>query len=126
MAARPSDEPLWAVVTTPRELGTFIAQLRRGSHLTQAQLAESADVTRRFVNELEGGQTTLFVRRLYAVLEALDVRLVIEQRGARDPLNVVVAEAHTTGHGDVTAVRSADAPPDVESPGGPSLKELGW
>lgn len=110
--------PVWGAPNDPGELGELIALLRRRRGLTQAGLADSADVTRRFVNELEGGHSTMYVRRLFAVLESLGARLVITEVG-------------------VSAVGGAGAPEVAQSTAGgnsgvipreaePQLRDLGW
>lgn len=107
-------EPIWGEAVTPEALGELVAVLRARRGLTQAELAEaarSADVTRRFVNELEGGRSTIYVRRLFAVLQALDVRLILAEREAT-PRGLA-----DSGDDGVTRVTPELVPP---------LRNLGW
>lgn len=63
-------------VTEVRELGAAIRAQRRGRGWTQADLADRAQVSRRFVGELEAGQRTgAEIGRVLAVLRALDVAI---------------------------------------------------
>lgn len=66
------------VAHTPEHLGRIVALRRRHVGLTQGALAERAGVPRRFVNELEAGLATIYVRRLFATLDALGYRVVLE------------------------------------------------
>lgn len=101
---RARDEvPVWGTPAGPDELGDLLAVLRRRAGLTQGGLADTAQVTRRFVNELEGGHSTIYIRRLFAVLDALGAHLVIAEDGAeRAP--------------------AAEPPPQT----GLQVKDLGW
>jgi y4mF family transcriptional regulator len=63
-------------VSDVRELGAVIRAQRRGRGWTQADLADRAQVSRRFVGELEAGQRTgAELGRVLAVLRALDVAI---------------------------------------------------
>lgn len=103
--------PLWGVASAPDELGRLVALLRSRHSLSQGALAEQAGVPRRFVNELEGGHATIYGRRLFAVLSALDAHLVVEeQRGSTHRTDAVGGR------------RNPGSSPDGES----TLKDLGW
>lgn len=69
---------LWGSPRSPQQLGSVIAARRHQLDLTQTSLAAQAGVPRRFVNDLEGGQTTMYVQRLFATLDALGYRMVLE------------------------------------------------
>lgn len=73
----------WGSPRTPEQLGHIVALRRRQVALTQTALAQQAGVPRRFVNELEGGQATIYVRRLFATLDALGYRVVLEPKDGR-------------------------------------------
>lgn len=76
----PDDRPpRWGVATTPDQLGDVIAALRAYDGLTQAELAERAGVTRRYVNEVEGGHATIALTRFFDVVRALGCRVRIEE-----------------------------------------------
>jgi HTH-type transcriptional regulator/antitoxin HipB len=70
-------EPIWARVNGPAELGAFV---RERAELTQDQLAESIGVDRRYVYQVESGQSTLYALRLFALLRELDVELQVRAR----------------------------------------------
>ena len=61
----------------PGELGAALAALRRSLGMTQADLAERASVTRKWISEMENGKVTAQVGVLCRVLAALDARLEI-------------------------------------------------
>lgn len=109
--------PIWGAPATPDALGGLVATLRRQRDLTQGQLAESAGVPRRFVNELEGGHATIYLRRLFDVLDALGARLVVEEPGVRR-----IYEAQ--GHGTIEFHATAEGEATSAAPG--TLKDLGW
>ena len=73
-------------LNTPRDLGLYIRDRRRALDLTQAGLAASAGVSRRWLSELEAGKSTAEVGLVFKVLHALDVRLdaAPEERGPDD------------------------------------------
>lgn len=74
-------------LTDARALGAALRSRRRGRGWTQAELAEAAGVSRRFVGELEGGERTgAELGRVLAVIRALDlaVALVDNQRRSFD------------------------------------------
>lgn len=73
-------------LNTPRDLGLYIRDRRRALDLTQAGLAASAEVSRRWLSELEAGKSTAEVGLVFKVLHALDVRLdaAPEERGPDD------------------------------------------
>src|SRR5437870_4496202 len=62
------------------EIGHEIRRFRLGRGLTQAQLADAAHITRTTLNQLENGAINdLSIRRLKAVLDQLDLRLLIDK-----------------------------------------------
>jgi len=62
-------------LNTPRDLGLYVRERRRRLGLTQADLSASAQVSRRWVSDLEAGKSTAEVGLVFKVLHALDVRL---------------------------------------------------
>lgn len=110
--------PVRGEATTPAQFGSYVERIRRTRGLTQGQLAEAAGVPRRFVNELEGGHATLFARRLFDVLGALDARLAISS--GDEP-----ATGTTAGTPAATGVTSTEHP-DPAPIQAPDLKDLGW
>ncbi len=62
-------------------LGSLIRARRKEMALTQAQLAELADVSVRYVHDLERGKPTVRLAQLLNVIETLGLRLIVA-RGA--------------------------------------------
>ena len=58
-----------------RDLGLYVRDRRRRLDLTQAHLAASAHVSRRWLSDLEAGKATAEVGLVFKVLHALDVAL---------------------------------------------------
>lgn len=64
-------------------LGERVRAARGRAQMTQAQLAEAAQVSRSFVLELERGHARAELGKVIAVLSALDVNVVFEQASPR-------------------------------------------
>ena len=60
---------------TMKELGAFVARVRREQGITQLELSQAADVGRRFVVELEDGKETLQAGKLLKVMSVLGIDL---------------------------------------------------
>ena len=58
-----------------RDLGLYVRDRRRRLGLTQAGLAASAQVSRRWLSDLEAGKPTAEVGLVFKVLHALDLAL---------------------------------------------------
>jgi len=54
-------------------LGAFVARVRKEQGISQLELAQAADVGRRFVVELEAGKETLQAGKMLKVLSTLGV-----------------------------------------------------
>lgn len=68
---------LFPARSMPR-LGVAVKALRRERGLTQAELAAAAEVSRRWVSEVEGGlRESVELARLLRVLDVLDASLMI-------------------------------------------------
>jgi DNA-binding transcriptional regulator YiaG len=76
------ESAMWVRVKGSRHLGEALEQVRRGTGLTQAELAERLDVTRTTVIDMEKGRPAA-IRRLVDWLSILGYDLVIVPRGAR-------------------------------------------
>jgi transcriptional regulator with XRE-family HTH domain len=62
------------------ELGVAIRERRENAQLTQAQLAERANVSRAFLSELERGKRPRAeLSRVLSVLRALETAIVLEE-----------------------------------------------
>ncbi len=64
-------------MTDIKELGEFVAKVRKEQGVTQLQLAQAASVGRRFVVELENGKETIQTGKLLKVLETLGVDVTL-------------------------------------------------
>lgn len=70
-------------VTDVKALGAAIRTHRTSRGWTQAELAENAGVSRRFVSELEAGlRTGAELSRVFAVLRALRLSVLLTEGGA--------------------------------------------
>lgn len=65
-------------LTSARDLGLYVRDRRRDLGMTQAHLAETAGVSRRWLLGLENGKPTTQIGLVFRTLEALD--LLIEVR----------------------------------------------
>lgn len=65
-----------------KEVGAFVARVRKSQGISQLELALAADVGRRFVVELEAGKATLQSGKLLKVLSVLGIGLrLVEPKG---------------------------------------------
>lgn len=74
------DGPTWASVNSAAELGAFLRHVRERRDLSQDALADALGIDRRYVYQIESGSPTLYTRRLFAMLRALDVRMEVHER----------------------------------------------
>lgn len=74
---------------TPEDAGRFVRERRRSLHMTQAELAAKAGVSRKFVASLEGGHPRAELGKTMQVLTAVGLR-VRGQLSARKPQHRVV------------------------------------
>lgn len=66
-----------------KEIGAFVARVRKSQGISQLELALAADVGRRFVVELEAGKETLQSGKLLKVISILGIDLrLVEPKGA--------------------------------------------
>jgi HTH-type transcriptional regulator / antitoxin HipB len=71
-----------------QELGESIEARRKECHLTQAELARQAGVTRELVARFEGGRVAEFgARKLLAVLAALGLEMAFIEVGTSGSLD---------------------------------------
>ena len=71
------------LVIGPQSFGKAIREFRLRRHVSQQQLAEQAEIHRSYISELESGSTTEALRRIMSVLAALDLEVVVRERGTR-------------------------------------------
>jgi transcriptional regulator with XRE-family HTH domain len=70
------------------ELGDAVAVRRKNQHLTQAELATKAGLTRELVARLERGRVAEFgARKLLAVLAVLGLEMTFTESGASGSLD---------------------------------------
>ncbi len=67
------------VLRRPEDLGTAIAEFRVASGLTQAELAAKVSLHRTYLSNIERGEAPEFVRRYFALLEALGLHITITE-----------------------------------------------
>ncbi len=56
-------------------LGKNIRRIRVSQNISQNQLAYETNLSREFINKVEGGKYNISVKKLYQIAEALDVDL---------------------------------------------------
>jgi HTH-type transcriptional regulator / antitoxin HipB len=69
-----------APIDNPDALAAALRQRRRALGLTQEDLAGVARTGTRFIGELESGKPTVRLAEVFRVLDALGLRLGIEER----------------------------------------------
>jgi HTH-type transcriptional regulator / antitoxin HipB len=73
---------------TLQEIGEAVATRRKERHLTQAELARRAGLTRELITRLERGQVTEFgSRKLLSVLAVLDLEMSFTEVGTSGSLD---------------------------------------
>jgi HTH-type transcriptional regulator/antitoxin HipB len=70
-------------VTNASELGSFIQEERHILGITQAELAELANVSVPFLSHVENGKETAQIGKVFRVLEQLGCGMLVVGRGAR-------------------------------------------
>ena len=69
-------------ITDMKELGAYVADVRKRQGVTQLELSQAAMVGRRYIVELENGKETLQAGKLLKVLAVLGIGLdLIDPRG---------------------------------------------
>ncbi len=68
-------------INNPKELGRYILKERKNLKLTQKEIAEFADVGRKFVLELEKGKATAQLGKVFELLNSLGLELHLIKRG---------------------------------------------
>jgi y4mF family transcriptional regulator len=71
-------------VSNPADLGLLVRDERRRLGMTQADLGAAADVSRRWLSDLEAGKPTAAVGLVFRVLHALGVIMEVSRPGASD------------------------------------------
>lgn len=69
--------PMRYHVTAPADLGSAIAHLRRRQNVPQADLAVRTGLNRTYLSELEGGNATIQMQRLFVILAELGLTMTL-------------------------------------------------
>lgn len=69
-------------IQTPQQLGAVLQGFRKQRGLTQAQVARKVGLLQSAVSELERDSSTASLNRIFKLLAALDLELVVQPRGA--------------------------------------------
>lgn len=64
-----------------KEFGTFLKRRRKEMHVTQAQLAQGANVSTSFLSDLENGKATCELEKAIFIANMLGVDVVLKRRG---------------------------------------------
>lgn len=65
-------------ITDTKKLGTYIKNVRKKQHLTQADLAIAANVGIRFLVDLENGKETAQIGKIINVCHALGITIDVK------------------------------------------------
>ena len=69
-------------IKTPQQLGAVLQGFRKQRGLTQAQVARAGGLLQSAVSELELDSSTASLNRIFKLLAALDLELIVRSRGA--------------------------------------------
>lgn len=78
--AKPKSFSGRATVKDSKAIGTIVRELRKESHLTQAQAAAMCNVGARFLSDLENGKATIQLGKALKVLQAFGLRVILKKR----------------------------------------------
>jgi HTH-type transcriptional regulator/antitoxin HipB len=68
-------------IKTPQQLGAVLQGYRKQRGLTQAQVARASGLLQSAISELELDSSSASLKRIFKLLAALDVELVVRSRG---------------------------------------------
>ncbi|MEK6353231.1 MAG: helix-turn-helix domain-containing protein [Burkholderia cenocepacia] len=101
------------------EIGQAVAKRRAELHLTQAQLARLAGLSRLTINQLETGKLKdLGINKLIPLLALLGIELVTHARSAQRGLYKTTISANVSYKSELTERRLVDALATGEIPAG--------
>jgi len=69
-------------ISTMKELGALLLQVRKSNKVTQATLAGMANWGNRFVGDVENGKPTVRAQMLFDLIGWLGLEIVIRRKGA--------------------------------------------
>lgn len=70
------------VTRTPRQLGAILRGYRRERQLTQTEIGTRCGLPQAAISLVESDPTNTSLSRIYRILAALDVELVVRPRGS--------------------------------------------
>lgn len=65
----------WARARSAADLGAFVRAARERAQLSQDVLADQLGIDRRVLQRIEAGQSTLYVSRLFALMDELGIEM---------------------------------------------------
>ena len=71
-------------IKTPQQLGAVLQGCRKARALTQAQTGERIGLPQKEISKLEMNPASASLARVFKVLAALDLEIVVRERGAAD------------------------------------------
>ena len=71
-------------IKTPQQLGTVLQGCRKTRQLTQAQVGERVGLPQKEISKLEMNPANTSLARVFKVLAALELELVVRERGSAD------------------------------------------
>lgn len=74
-------------IKTPQQLGAVLQGFRKQRGLTQVQVASAAGLRQSAVSEMEVDSSAASLNRIFKLLAALDLELVVQHRGASAPVS---------------------------------------
>ena len=72
-------------IRTPQQLGTVLQGYRKTHQLTQAQVGESVGLPQKEISKLEMNPANTSLARVFKLLAALDLELVVRARKKNAP-----------------------------------------
>lgn len=71
------------VIKTPEQLGAVVAGIRRARRLTQASTGKKVGLAQNAVSQLETDPSPASLQRIFKLLSALELDLVVRERAKR-------------------------------------------
>ncbi len=75
-----SEPGTWSRTRSPDDIGAFLREARRRAGLSQDELADELEIDRRVLQRIESGESTLYIRRVFSLLDRLGVDMELRQR----------------------------------------------
>ena len=69
-------------IKTPQQLGAVLQGCRKNHQLTQAQVGERVGLLQKEISKLEMNPASASLARVFKLLAALDLEIVVRERGA--------------------------------------------